>query len=307
MGKKQTLYEILGVSRGAAEQELQLAFDLKVQDLQALQGTLAHEDYDFRRQELYLARDTLMDPVLRRGYDEKLAAAEPPPAPALRLQDALPDPGTDGDGLARRADALALRAEALALRADALALRGDADGASPGLAAPGVTDPMADSWRAPVRKILVAIGVAVVAVMAVHLTLMFSSARRVQAATAAAAAAAKAEEQLVIQEYYQKYGVRPASAAEARLLEQEQLRKEREAAEEARRKENEENATIRFQEESRRLGERVSNEVYAAEERLRREESIQKARTEAEQHQRDAAEQARINEEQARMRRFLSR
>ena len=73
----------------------------------------------------------------------------------------------------------------------------------------------------------------------------------------------------------------------------------------------EENATIRFEEESRRLAERVSNEVYQAEERLRREESLQKARDEAAKRQREAMEraqeQARINEEQARMRRFLSR
>ena len=106
----------------------------------------------------------------------------------------------------------------------------------------------------------------------------------------ASEAAKRAEDQVVIQEYYQTYGVRPASRAEAELLMQENSRieNERRAAEFAERKTQEE--ARRFAEESQRQGEEVHENLVRAEQQAIYEEA---------EKQRYLAEERRMQEEAA--------
>lgn len=110
----------------------------------------------------------------------------------------------------------------------------------------------------------------------------------------------KAEEKLVILEYYKKYGVRPASRAEAEFLEMENRRRENEekaaAFEEKKRQEEYE----RFEEESRRQGAQIHNEL------ARQEEYEERRRYMEEQEERRKEEQAK-REEQMRIQRELDR
>ena len=102
---------------------------------------------------------------------------------------------------------------------------------------------------------------------------------------------AKAEEQLIILEYYKKYGERPASRAEAEFLEKEKRREinAQKAAEFAEKTKEEEYQ--RFVESSRRDGESIQNDMAA------QEAYAERQRAREEQQERYQEEQAKREEE----------
>jgi flagellar biosynthesis GTPase FlhF len=106
----------------------------------------------------------------------------------------------------------------------------------------------------------------------------------------------KADEKVILQEYYQTHGVRPASRIEADLLEVENRRKENEQRQAEREKQREEDQYRKFVEESRRIGNQVQENLRRDEERARYEEAQQKRRLEQEQEAQRQAERARIEE-----------
>lgn len=299
MATKKTFYEILEISAGAADADVRAAYRRQMETLQTEEARLGHDEFKYRQQLLRQALDTLSDPLLRRSYDEKLMGLAPEadaPPQALAVT-------ADGGTMTRRAEVLALRADALALRADALSMHNDilAQAAEAKRPWHARLFAMTKSARAVIGTMAAAVGVVIL------IQIGFSALYFARGKNIADEQAAKAEEKVVIEEYYRTYGVRPASAAEARQLEKENQRREKEERAAEREKQRAEEETRRFQEESRRLGERVSSDLRNAEERIRREEEYKKSQQEERERWKAAAEEARLEREQARWRAVLSR
>ena len=281
MSRKQTLYEVLAVMPTASAQEIQDAYQQRWNALQLEKDALSPEDFNFKQQLLTLARSTLSNPDERSYYDIKLANTVAPDETAWKANALMVS--ASSDNFSRRADTLALHADALALRAEAMAIRA-------GL--PGGALPPPSGTKSPVKRTMVIIGTVVATLMVLQMISMFFGARRQQEAM-------KAEEKIIIQEYYQTHGVRPASAAEVRLLEAENRRKESEerAAERAVQKEEYEKRQAeaeyeRSREDVKRLADQVSTDLIRAEEAARIEEAEAAARK-----QRQIEDEARRKEE----------
>jgi hypothetical protein len=169
-----------------------------------------------------------------------------------------------------KADAASLMAEAAVLKADAVSLHVEtAPRKLAALVAKGV------------RATFTALGAIVTVVIALLFALFWVSAGTRQAAKEEE----KARERVMIQEYYQQNGVRPKSKTELELLEADDRRTakaEREAALEKQKEQRKELEYQRFTEESRRLGEQVSENLRREQERAEREarHAAEKARME---------------------------
>lgn len=302
---KKTLYQELGIPATASTSEIEAGFQRALAALEAVESGMSRDDYDFQRTLLLFARDTLSNPVSRMGYDEKLMARRAPAASPTRgssmSQAVVP---ASGD-LASRADALAMRAEAMALRADAMAIRACAEDGLGGFRTSSF--PSSGGRSSPLRTLFV--GMTVLSILAIMLQLysvLSSRAARAQAEKLAVAVA-KAEEKLVIQDYYQKYGERPASADEARRLDRERQQREADARQAERERQRTERAMLQQQEADRRYADRISFDLRRAEEAARREaaQEEKRARDEAQRQQRE--ERMRTERMQQRWRSVMQR
>ena len=297
--KKKTLYEILAVAENASDAEIQVGYDIARDRLQLQKDRISPDDFDFKLKVIQMAFTTLSTPSSRDVYDARLAASprltpSPPPAASAAPALALVPQEVEADALSLRAEAMALRADAMTMRADALALR------SGGAPLPEPRGFSADRPRhAPgpassSRKILMAVGTVFAIVMVTQATRMVMGNRQ---AHVAAATAAQANEKVVLQEYYQTHGVRPASIAEMELLEAAQRRQEAAQRTAERDKNKAEQDARRFEEESRRRAAQVSESL-----RLAELEASRQARREDEQRERQQREDARYAEEKERQR-----
>ena len=305
---KKTLYQELGIPATASTSEIEAGFQRALAALDAAESGMSRDDYDFQRTLLLFARDTLSDPVSRMGYDEKLMARRAPAASPTRAsgmsQAVIP---ASGD-LASRADALAMRAEAMALRADAMAIRAGADDGLGSLGGFRTSSfPSSGGRSSPLRTLFV--GMTILSILAIMLQLYSVHSSRAARAQAEklAVAAAKAKEKLAIQDYYQKYGERPASADEARRLDRERQQREADARQAERERQRTERATLQQQEADRRYADRISFDLRRAEEAARREaaQEEKRARDEAQRQQRE--EEMRTERMQQRWRSVMQR
>ena len=301
--RKKTLYEILSVASHASVQDIEDAHLRMVAQMASKKAHISQEDYAFNLKIIDMALKTLSDPMSRAAYDAKLSTAEPVnSAQALALQ---PQPKIAD----MRADVMAMRADALSLRADALALRSGAElsmasaGGFQQTAGKGVSDTFFLLKRAAViLGVVLAIGMVVQVVF-----LLFANGRSKSSADMENAASEKVK----IQEYYQTYGTRPNSRAEAELLEADARRQENErrvAAEEQKRTADE---NKRADEESRRIGREATREMLAIErqneQQKRMEQSFEKQKKEEAQRRADQAEQYRIEAEKQKWQEVLRR
>lgn len=295
---KKTLYEILDIPANASCQDVLAAYQLQLERLRQAEITLGHEEYEYQLSLLNLARDTLADPGLRRGYDDKLMSRPAPQNPA-DMHEYAPRHSSSGV-LAQRAEALSLRADALALRADAMAISGEAP--------VSLFSSLIHRLQSSIRSVLVILGVLVLLGVLKNVLMAPVAAGRVEAALREAQ---RAEEQMIIQDYYQRHGVRPASAAEARLLEAENRRREIERDAAARESSRAEQEARAFEREARIRGERISAELREGEERIKREEMREKRemkeKAEREQSRREEAEERLLAREQKKWQEVLSR
>lgn len=302
MNRKKTLYEILEISPNAPLEEIQAAHQRLSQKLQSLESQLDREDFEFKQKLANLALATLSDPGARAEYDESIAA-QGAPASAAAHRNALAlraDPET----ITRRAEAMALRADALALRADALSIRTDASPLRVGDGEPSMLARVLESLKSPFKRVVVAIGTLAATAMIIQVAFLFFAVRKSEQISADAA---RAEEQMILQEYYQKHGVRPKTAAEAKLLEEEHRRSERELRLAENEKQRAEEENRRFHESFKRTAEQVSADLRYAEENARREEELRKVRLEEERRAREAEERERAQQEQEKWRNVLAR
>ena len=296
--KKKTLYEILEVSPHAPLAEIQVAHKRLSLNLVSEKTGMSREDIGFQLQLIDLAFQTLSVQASRDTYDVHLASVTPPNTFAGQVSAFATPPTPDAltlkvEAVGLKADTMSLRADAMSLRVDALSLRVtdtpakiDREIHEDSQSAVEKTFSFISDLASPFKKALT-LGVSLVAVgmvIQVVSALMMNNQQ-----TRVTNEVAKAEEKVAIQEYYQEHGVRPASKAEAELLEAENRRTENAQREATLDKQRQDEEYKRFTEESRQMGERVS-------ENLRRDEA-QARRDEEQKIQR--LEQARLNQEEA--------
>ena len=292
MNLKQSLYEILGVDERAGLPELQAAFNARMSALEQTRGTMAAQVFSDKVQVLRVALSTLSDAVYRLTYDAKLAAARDPvgaPGGGLALVPMAADAAKASNDV--RADALSLRADALSLRADAMMLRAQTE--SPRAHSADMARTVASGTLTGFKYLTRAIGLLViVAVAAFGLTRCMNG----DSSDYRARAEAKMAEKTALQEYFQTHGVRPANMAELELLEAERRRRENNERAGSQDQTKAEREARQFEEDSRRRGREVSENLQVAEERAERarerEADKQQEKERAEQAKKESSQQA---------------
>nr|WP_315427275.1 DnaJ domain-containing protein [uncultured Albidiferax sp.] len=311
--KKKTLYEILAVAADASEAEIQAAFDAASAKLVSQKNRISADDFDFKVKVIQLAFKTLSNPSSRDAYDAKLAAAAMPAPPVSAPVAAVPALAlvplqADAEALSLRAEAMALRADAMTMRADAMALRSGAAPFRESRSFASSSEPVAAGLAPLLRKILMVLGTLfAIAAVAQSVSLLLANRRAEMAATAAA----QASEKVLLQEYYQTHGVRPANKAELDALEAENRRKENEKRTVEREKSKVEQDARRFEEESRRRGEQVANELRTAElqakEQARRDDERREWQQKEDKRIKEQMERTRIEQQKNEWREVLRR
>lgn len=314
--KKKTFYEILAVSPGATQEEIQASYDSLMTAIQSQKKLFKPDEYELKIKIIEMAFNMLSIPASRAAYDAELSARQTArPDPAASSAIAL---RPDAEVMSLKAEAIALRAEAISLRVDALSMKSDIGAFhSPGHYQ-GAGPSGAFGLTPSLKKIIMFLGFMLAGWMVIQvMSLLFFN----RNSAMSSGAAAKAEEKAIIQEYYQTHGVRAKSRAEVEMLEAEDRRRdqearaaEREAFKAERDKKNAEENARRFEEEARQRADQVSANLQYSEnkakeqaERDEREEAARKWRQEQEKRDREEAERERIEREKARWRETLSR
>lgn len=304
--KKKTFYEILAVAPSATDEEIQANYQSLTFTLRSQKKLFTPDEYELKLKIIDLAFKTLISPSSRNAYDAELAAG------MVAAGDSTPPAGLvlqpDSSAISLKAEAIALRAEAISLRVDALAMKSDVAAFS----APGIHETSGQATISALtpnlRKIAMFLGALLAGWMVVQVfsLLMFN-----RHTSLTEEAAAKANEKMIIQEYYQKHGVRASSKAEVDLLEAQAQRKEAEERRIEREKLKAEEDAKDFEKESRRRAEQVSADLrYSesqAQEQARREEAEKKWEQDQEKKAREKAENDRIEREKQRWQETLRR
>lgn len=171
---------------------------------------------------------------------------------------------------------------------------GDAAGLAPPL---HVEVALRSTKASPIRRLLTIIASLMIIGMVMQIAVMFTAYQR-NKALSGEEVGSPAAEKVYLQDFYQTYGIRAASRAEADLLLADMRRKElaeREERQQQRQQDEEARKLKRFEEESRRLGAEVTannlraeqEAERAREEELRRKEEKEQAAKEAERARRE--------------------
>lgn len=285
--KKQTLYEILEVSPHASYAEIQAAHERISQKLRAEINDENRGAIEFKLRVLNVAAKTLSTENTRAEYDARLvmdthSVVVVPQTAALALTPVANPASMKSDAMLLKADAMSLRADAISLRADAETLKSDG------------------RQKSPLRMILTIIAtfMAIGLVLQVGFSLM--ALRSAGGSVLSSNEAAKAAERAYIQNYYQENGVRVNSRAEGEMLDADNRRNKNAQREEELAKKKQEEEARNFAEETRRMGESVSEDLRRAEQQARHEEEQQRMRVE--QAERDRIEEEHRKVEEARRR-----
>lgn len=298
MAIKKTLYQVLDIAANASTEAVRVAYEEKVRLLMAREAELSREDINYQRMLLDLALETLTDEFSRRAYDEKLMSRSSQSA-SRRDMALIESAQSDPEEVARKAERVALQAEALALRMEVSSLRGDVGERYESERPPSFLTRALSIFSTPLTRVVAAVATIVVLMIALQAFSFLFTVRKVDAVSTAAS---KARESAEIQDYYQRHGVRPASVSEARMLEEEQQRKQAQEYAEERERLRQEQEQKRFIEDSRREAERVSSSLRYAEEEARRDAEWKRRQQEQEELQRQADERERARERLYRLR-----
>lgn len=306
MTNKKTLYEILEVAKEASFDDIRASHERLMRSLENLRPTLSREDYNMQLRLLKVAYSTLSAPMSRDSYDAHLSIRGESAKPqSMALVSTASTAALGQDAAAVRAEALLLRADAMALRAEAMGLKADLlNGQSRPESGLGV-HPMVGHLLASSKTVLLTLGTLIAIGMVFKVAFMVT--RSVQS-DQVVDARSPTDDKVFLQEYYQTWGVRPASRAEAELMDAE--RRKNDEAKRAQRQSDEakrrtENAEQRFEEESRRRAEQVSAELQYAEDRAQRAKLEEERQQEYAKNAKAEAERHRLEAEQAKWQRVL--
>jgi len=265
--------------------------------LESMRSSVSAQEFNDKTQLLRVALNTLSDPMTRLSYDTKLSADSRTASMPVATREVSTRAEAPSNEV--RADALSLRADALALRADAMLMRAGLD--APEVAtARGAASVALSAAKTFTRALGALFLVGMVAFWITRCAGADSAARR-------AAIETKANEQAALQDYYQTYGVRPASMAELELLEAERKRRDNQSRQIDQDREKQEREARRFEEESRRIGHEVSEQLRRDDERAHYEAERERERKLLEQREKEEAEQRRIEMERQQWRDALKR
>ncbi len=282
MAEKQTLYEILGVSPTATLAEIKAAHHALTRALVGGETGLPRDEVQFKLQVLDMALNTLTAPWSRDAYDAELRARAPANRnlPAVSASNPLAQSPTFNAVVV--ADALHQSYKtALAGSDNSLVVFAESAAAS----------------ASALKKVLRAlVGLFVLFVISRCSMGLYMNTHQSELY---AKEKAKAEDMVVIQDYYQKHGIRPASRAEAEMLEQQAQREQDEANRIASEQRQQEERDRQFADQARREGERVSRNVEIAQAQAREQE--ERERREAEWAKQQAEEKQRMEEERAQL------
>ena len=280
--KKQTMYEVLEVPPNASLQEIKAAHRRLTQLLASANPPLNPEEWKLRRQVLNLALDTLSNEASRNAYDAKLA---PSAAGASTPPTSLVPQGLDARTILTLAS-----------------LEG-ARGAAKDLILPPAVKVVAstvDKSASVLWKILRIVAGVLVLIILVNVASAILKGRQ---AKQPGGAISDAEEKVMLQEYYQQHGIRPANKAELDLLETERQRKLNEERAAELEQKRQDDAYRRFVEDSRRTANQVSSDLRRDEEiarrqaeQERRQQQYEKQRQEYEKLREEEAERNRVRE-----------
>lgn len=303
MANKKSLYEILEVPQDANYPEIRTAHERLLQSLESQQSTLSREDYTLQLRLLKVAYSTLSTPLSRDSYDAQLSTRNEPAKPNSALL-ATP-PITSSNAAAIRAEALMMRADAMALRADALGLKADLFSVPPeGYG--GVTgSPVVSRWLSSFKTVLLTLGTLAALGMVFKVIFLLTMTRQ---PSEAVDARSQADDKVFLQDYFQTYGVRPASRIEAGLMDAERRKNEEAERALSRRDAEKRNATQaerHFEEEARQRGEQVSIELQYAQEKYRQAQLQEAHQKDEENRAKAEAERERIEAEQAKWKNVL--
>lgn len=247
---KKNLYELLQLAETASTEAVREAHDRRLAELQAQRNPHNGADIDFQIQTIKVALTTLSSPSSRLAYDDRLAQERSSArAVTARLHSHQPPPTWDRE-LPPEAQAILLRAQ------------GKGDKPTDGETAAPAWFGIFSTAKSAVTRALLFIGL--LAVLGTLLQVMFF--RSQIANTSPSDARTTAAEKAVLQEYFQTYGVRPASRADMDILEQERRQKEQARYQAERQQEQAARAQKQFEEETRRRADQVSASLRRAEE-----------------------------------------
>ena len=202
---KQTLYELLGVSQNAALAEIKAAHLSRSRELIADNSGLTRDEVNFQLQVLDVALNTLSAQWSRDAYDAELAALASasgstlPAVPRANLPSL--DSGVNALQLADELHHTYKKALAESDARNSLVIVAESVATSASV--------LKNGFRvlAGLLVLLAVFKISMALFAATHQADMYAKEK------------ASAEEKVVIQDYYQKHGVRPASRAEAEMLE----------------------------------------------------------------------------------------
>lgn len=305
MATKRTLYEILEVPPNATYADIQASHQRLLQVLESKQPLLSQEDYTMQLRLLKVAFSTLSTPTSRDAYDAHLSIRNDPVKHPSSLLVTPPESSVNTKVL--RADAMMLRAEALALRADAMGLKADVIGGHGGFESETPAASIGQRLMSYAKTALLTLGT--VAALSMVLKVVFLH-KAGQVPEAAGGAMSQTEEKVYLQEYYQTYGVRPASRVEADLMDAERRRSDAAKRAQARLEDDKEKvirAEQDFEREARSRGQQVSVELQYAEQRALMAKQEEERRKEEERRMQEEAQRQRQEAEQAKWRRVLEK
>ena len=315
MTKKPSLYEILDVPQTANTAAIDHAWRTKLDDLERSASAMDSSELASRKQFIRVAANTLLDSSSRLAYDSQLAQSENTGGSGGSGNSIYSGNGYDS-GLSRRvageaalgltlvpqvratlsSDSMNLRADAMALRAEAMSLRADAMILQAGARLGDNNESVQPrGWlrlmgSGPLLRILMFL-----TVMGL-IALGWSRCSAVVAPLQRTATEGKASEKAALQEYFQTHGVRPANLAEMELLEAERRRRTNENRNEQQNTDQKAKAELKFEEDSRRRAQDVSDRLRFDEENQKR--NVQREEREAQREQDERKRAERTAEEQ---------
>jgi len=272
--KKKTMYEILEVSPNASYADIKAAHKRLSVALMSGSMGLSRDDCKFELNLLDVALHALSAPSLRDNHDEQVASATAPCNITPPIKSNIVPFGDEEKALKKVAAIKdSYKIASVSMDSNQFPLK-------------EITSTVSTSVSSLKKILRLIIGLAVLGFVLKAGQAALSSRQTKHTPIEVV----KAEEKLIIQEYYKKHGVRPASRAEAEFLETENRRKENELREAAFAEKRKEEEYRNFVEESRQEGAQIHTDIARAEQRERSEEM---------QKQRYLAEQKRQQEEMA--------
>ena len=303
MKNKKSLYEILEVPTNASYPEIRASHERLLKSLESQRSVLSREDYTIQLRLLKVAYSTLSTPMSRDAYDAHLSTRSEPAKPHVTLPATI---SSAGDNAAiMRADALMMRADAMALRAEALGLKADLFNGGPVDPGDAKGGQVVSRIFSSLKTVLMTLGTLVAISMVIKVVFLLAMTRQPNETVDARSSAG---DKVFLQEYYQTYGVRPASRAEAALMDAER-RKSEDAARAQKlmdlEQKNASQSERNFEMEARKRGEQVAIELQYAQERAQQAQLREDRQKEEEKRMAADTERRRIESEQAKWKNTL--